>query len=267
MIIIGEKINATRESVGQAVSERNGDFIRELATSQDKAGAGYIDINAGSGNGSDGREAMKWMVETVKPVTDKPLVIDSDNPDIIEAGLQVYGNGPVMINSVTAEPERLNAVGRLASERGADVVALAMGAEGIPDNVNKRLDACDVIMKTLTGMRVLPEQIFFDPLVLPVSVDAGQGRVTLDTIREIKSRYPGAKTVAGLSNISYGLPDRALVNRTFLAMAAEAGLDAAILDPLDMKMMSVVRVGRLLGGKEKSARSYMIAHRKGKIVG
>ncbi|MBN2239218.1 MAG: dihydropteroate synthase [Dehalococcoidales bacterium] len=268
MIVIGEKINATRKTVGEAILKRDTIFISELALSQDKAGADYIDVNAGDGSGeeSKGKDAIKWLVETVKAVTEKPLTIDSDNPEVIEAGLSVYGDGTVMVNSVTAEPERLATVGKMAADKSANVVALAMGAEGIPDNVKQRIEACDIIMNALTGMGVKEEQVYFDPLVLPVSVDAKQGQVTLGTIKEIKTHYPAAKTVVGLSNISYGLPSRKLVNRAFLLMAAQAGLDAAIMDPLDDKMMSMVRIARLLGGKETTARPFIRAHRSGKIV-
>jgi 5-methyltetrahydrofolate--homocysteine methyltransferase len=141
-----------------------------------------------------------------------------------------------------------------------------MGSEGIPDNVDDRLNACETILNTLTGMGLKEEKLYFDPLVLPVSVDTQQGKVTLDTIREIKRRYPGTNTVVGLSNISYGRPNRRLVNRAFLLMAAQAGLDAAIMDPLDKKMMTMVTIIKLLSGKENSARAYMRAHRSGRIV-
>jgi cobalamin-dependent methionine synthase I len=268
MIVIGEKINASRKAVGKAIAERDATFIAELAASQDKAGADYIDVNAGDGSGeeSQGREAIQWLVKTVRGATAKPLVLDSDNPNLIEAGVSVYGDGDMMLNSVTAEPERLSVVGPLAGEYHANLVALAMGAEGIPDNVKQRLEACDAIMNALTGMGVSEEQVYFDPLVLPVSVDARQGQVTLETIREIKAHYPNAKTVMGLSNVSYGLPNRKLVNRAFLLMAVQAGLDAAIMDPLDEKMMSMVRISKLLSGKDGSARAYIRAHRSGKIV-
>jgi 5-methyltetrahydrofolate--homocysteine methyltransferase len=141
-----------------------------------------------------------------------------------------------------------------------------MGSDGVPSNVGKRLDACETIVTHLTRMGVKMEQIFFDPLVIPVSVDSNQGLVTLKTIEEIKSRYPDARTVVGLSNISYGLPNRKLVNRSFLLMATHAGLDAAILDPLDTKIMSLVKVADMLTGKDALCRTYIRAHRKGTIV-
>lgn len=268
MIVIGERINASNRAVGEAISNRDSRYISELARSQADAGADFIDVNAGSSTDgeSQGKESMKWLIETVRAVTDKPLSIDSDNPVIIESALQVYSEEGMFINSVTAEPDKLQAVGPLAAGNGANLVALAMGSEGIPDNMKQRLEACNVILTALTGMGVKEERVYFDPLVLPVSVDARQGRVTLDTISGIKSRYPGVNTVVGLSNISYGLPNRKLVNRAFMLMAAQAGLDAAIMDPLDTKMMSVVRIARLLSGEESSARAYMRAHRTGKIV-
>ncbi|MBN2074111.1 MAG: dihydropteroate synthase [Dehalococcoidales bacterium] len=268
MLVIGEKINASNRAVGEAIINRNSDFIIELARAQDTAGADFIDINAGNGSGEEtsGIESMKWLVNTVKAVTEKPLAIDSDDPGIIEAGISVYGEGNLLINSVTAESARLNTIGPIAAEKNSGLVALAMGSEGIPDNVNDRLDACEMILNTLTGMGIREDKVYFDPLVLPVSVDSQQGKVTLDTVKEIKRRYPGTNTVVGLSNISYGLPNRKLVNRAFLLMAAQAGLDAAIMDPLDKKMMSMVTIIKLLTGKESSARAYMRAHRNGRIV-
>jgi 5-methyltetrahydrofolate corrinoid/iron sulfur protein methyltransferase len=268
MLVIGEKINASNKAVGEAILNRDTDFIKEIVKAQDTAGADFIDVNAGNGSGeeSSGVESMKWLVNTVKAVTGKPLAIDSDDPDIIEAGIGVYSDGDVMINSVTAESARLNSIGPIAAERQSYIVALAMGSEGIPDNVKERLDACETILNTLAGMGVKEEKVFFDPLVLPISVDSQQGKVTLDTIKEIKRRYPETNTVVGLSNISYGLPNRKLLNRAFLLMAAQAGLDAAIMDPLDKKMMSMVSIVKLLSGKESSARAYMRAHRSGRIV-
>jgi len=143
---------------------------------------------------------------------------------------------------------------------------LAMGTNGIPSSVEERLSACEQIMARLTQLGLEAEQIFFDPLILPIAVDSAQGIVALRTLEQIKSRYPAAKTVLGLSNISYGLPNRRLVNRAFLLMAAYAGLDAVILNPLDAKMMSFIKVADMLMGKEPSCRGYIRAHRKGILV-
>ena len=267
MLVIGEKINASNRSVGEAIARRDSEFVANLARVQVDAGADFIDLNAGARKGSSHNEtaAIEWLIEVAQAATDKPLAIDSESPDVIEAALRKYRGERPMINSVTAERSRLESIGSLAAKHQASLVALAMGEDGIPETAEKRLAACEMIMRHLTQLGMSAEQVFFDPLVLPVSVDANQGLVTLRTLEQIKSCYPEAKTVMGLSNVSYGLPGRKLINRSFLLMAAYAGLDAAILDPLDAKMMSVIRVANMLTGKDTS-RSYLRAYRRGAIV-
>ena len=268
MLVIGEKINGSNKSIAQAIVNRDEAFLADIARAQAAAGADYIDVNVGSGHGShqDEIRAMEWLVSVVQAATDKPLTIDSDSPDIIEAAIKKYHGEQLIINSVTAEPDRLQAIGPLAAKQRASLVALAMGAEGIPGDVAHRLAACEHIMNYLTGLGMAPGQVLFDALVLPLSVDPNQGLITLETIAQIKHRYPDAKTVVGLSNISYGLPQRPLVNRTFMLMAVYAGLDAVIIDPLDTKAMSLVKVSDLIMGKDPSCRQYLRAHRKGQIV-
>ena len=268
MLVIGENINASNRSIAEAIGSRNREFIESLAQAQAAAGADFIDVNAGAGRGSREHQIanMEWLVEIVQKATDKPLAIDSDDPAIIEAALRKYQGKKPIINSVTAEPARLEAISSLATEYQTWLVALAMGSEGMPDTVEQRLAACELITTYLTGHGLGEEQILFDPLVLPIAVDSNQGMVTLEAIEQIKSRYPAARTVMGLSNISYGLPERKLVNRTFLTMAACAGLDAAILDPLDTKTMSLVKVADMLTGKDSMCRRYIRAHRKGIIL-
>ena len=268
MLVIGERINASNRSVAEAIARRDEEYIANLAIAQAAAGVDFIDVNAGAGNsyGQDGVAIMEWLVEIVQEATDKPLAIDSDTPDIIEAALRKYRGERLVINSVTAEPARLASIGRLAAERQAWLVALAMGEHGIPYSVEERLSACELIITHLEKLGVPAEQVFFDPLVLPIAVDSSQGLVTLKTIEEIRARYPAARTVMGLSNISYGLPNRKFINRAFLLMAAYAGLDAVILDPLDTKAMSLVKIADMLTGKDPSCRGYLRAHRKGTII-
>ena len=212
MQVIGEKINASNKSVADAINKRDEEYLAELARNQAASGADFIDVNAGAGHGSreSGIANMEWLVELVQAATDKPLAIDSDDAGIIEAALRKYRGSELMINSVSAEQSRLESVGRLATEKQALLVALAMGESGIPDNVEERLSACESIVKYMTGLGVPIERIYFDPLVLPISVDSNQGLVTLKTIEEIKVRYPTAKTVMGLSNISYVYPTGSL---------------------------------------------------------
>ena len=268
MLVIGECINASIQSVAQAIGTRDREFIQNLAKVQADAGADFIDVNVGAGDSSQSKqiETIEWVIEAVQEITDKPLTIDSDLHVIIEAALGKYKGETIMINSVTAEPERLETIGSLAAKSKARLVALAMGAEGIPESVELRLKACETIITRLTSMGMTAEQIYFDPLVLPISVDPKQGMVTLQTIKQIKERYPSANTAMGLSNISFGLPSRKVVNRAFLLMAASSGLDAAILDPRDEKMMSQVKIGDMLTGKDALCKGYIKAYRQGKII-
>ena len=268
MLVIGENINASNRSVAEAMSSRDRGFLQKLAIAQVAAGVDFIDINAGLGHGSQDEEiaTMEWLVEVVQEAIDKPLVIDSNIPIMIETALSKYRGEGLIINSVTAEPEKLVSIGSLAAGRQAWLVALAMGAEGIPTSVEGRLSACDQIMAQLARLGLEASQIFFDPLVLPVATNANQGMVTLKTLEQIKCRYPGTRTVMGLSNISFGLPNRGLINRAFLLMAAYAGLDAVILNPLDAKMISSIKVVNMLMGKDPSCRSYIRAHRKGVLI-
>jgi len=268
MLVIGEKINASNNPVAEAIAKRDKEFLVNLAKAQTLAGADFIDVNAGSGHGSlqETTADIKWLVGILQTTIEQPLSIDSDSPEVIEAALKEYRGERLIINSITADPARLETIGPLVAERQAWVIALAMGTDGIPTQVEERLTACERIMSYLSGLGVETGQVLFDPLVLPIAVDTRQGLVTLKTIEQIKSRYPDARVVMGLSNISYGLPKRKLVNRAFLLMAAYAGLDAAIVDPLDSKAMSLIKVADMLVGKDSSCRAYLRAHRKGDIV-
>lgn len=268
MIIVGEKINATNRSVGQALAGKDTSFLQDLAKSQADAGADYIDVNVGAGHdGPDSSHAlMEWLIETVISVTETPLCIDSDDPSVLKAALDAYTGDTVMINSVNAESDRLDAVGKLAAERGAAIVALVMTDEGIPPTVTARLEAAQTIMTHLSELGIRDEQIYFDPLVLPISVDHTQGMVTLETTRELKTRYPDAKTIMGLSNISYGLPNRSMISRAFLLMVVASGLDAAILNPLDKRTVTLARVADMLVGSDPGCRQYIKAHRKGMLA-
>ena len=268
MLVIGENINASNKSVAEAIAEKDEEFLINLAKAQALAGADFIDVNAGGGYGSlrEATAVIKWLVRIIQAAVEQPLAIDSDAPEVIKAALEEYHGEKLIINSVTAEPTRLESIGPLVAERQAWVVALAMGTDGIPARVEERLAACEQIMAYLSGLGIKSEQVLFDPLVLPIAVDTHQGLVTLKTIEQIKSRYPDARIVMGLSNISYGLPKRKLVNRAFLLMAAYAGLDAVIVDPLDNKAMNLIKVADMLVGKDPSCRAYLRAYRRGDIV-
>jgi cobalamin-dependent methionine synthase I len=264
MIVIGEKINATRAAVRDIIEARREGELAALACEQAAAGATYIDVNVGTGRGTRDDEiaAMQWAVTTLCAATDKPLCIDSADATVLEAGLEAMAGRPAMINSIKAEAHYLDAVLPLVARYQAPVVALAMDEQGIPKTVKGRIEACDRIVKACADFHIGQDQIFFDPLVLPVSTDAGQGRVTLDTLAAIRQAFPQAHATMGLSNISFGLPGRASLNAAFLHMAVYAGLDSAIMDPSNMVMMAAVRSAEALMGKDRHFRRYTRALRK-----
>jgi len=258
MIVIGEKINGSLSKVKAIIRERNAQDLLDLARRQAEAGAGYIDVNVATGEGSadDEVEAMTWAVKALQEEIDTPLSIDSADAGVIEAGLEARNGRPSLINSVNAEPQRLREIVPLASHFEAPLVALAMDETGIPPSVEGRLEACQTIAAACQRAGIRLEHIFFDPLVLPVSADTAQGLVTLEALKAVKQAFVGAKSVLGISNVSYGLPQRAMLNAAFLHMAVFAGLDAAILDPTDARLMAAVRTAEVLTGKDRHCRRY-----------
>ena len=266
MLIIGERINATTKRVAEAISQKDASLLQELARQQVDAGAHYLDVNAGRGRSSEQEaEDLKWLIDTVRAVTDVPLSIDSSDPVAIKAALSYYQGNTAIINSVNAEERKLEALLSLAPEHHASVIALAMDDKGIPKDVEGRLAACDRILERAVAYGVPLEKIYLDPLALPLSVDTEQGIVTLRTLEQIKARYPQAKTTLGLSNASYGLPLRGLVNRALLLVAMYVGLDSVILDPLDEKLMTHIRAAQVVLGRDPFCRGYLTGYRKGRI--
>ncbi|UCH06873.1 MAG: dihydropteroate synthase [Deltaproteobacteria bacterium] len=263
MILIGEKINATLPYVRSMIQNRDGGAISGLAKRQADAGIGFIDVNVGTGVGSRQEEvrSMEWAVGAIQSRVDIPLSIDSSDPAVLEAGLK-RGNGrPSMINSTKAERESLEEIVPLASAYNSPLVALAMDESGIPETVQDRLHACEKIAEACERWGVPMEHVFFDPLVMPIGTDITHGLVTLETVTEIKKEFPDANTVLGISNISYGLPARNRLNAAFLHMAIYAGLDAAIVDPLNDDIMGEVRTAEVLVGKDRHCRRYTRAFR------
>lgn len=264
MIIIGEKINATLSRVKTIILERDTEQLIALAQSQAEAGADFIDVNVGTGTGSaqDEQEAMTWAVENIQAHVEKPLCIDSADASVLDAGLAARSGRPSMINSTKAEEKSLQEIVPLAKKYDTDLVALAMDESGIPETVDKRLSACDKVVNACKQHGFPVEKLLFDPLVLPISTDNTQGRITLETVSGIKKAYPEAKTVMGLSNVSYGLPERKLINIAFLHMAIYAGLDAAIANPQNEEFMFGVKVAEAIAGRDRHCRKYSRAARK-----
>ncbi len=261
MIIIGELINASRKAIGKAIEEQDAAAIQKVAADQAEAGADYIDVNAGIFVGKE-PEYLRWLVETVQAVTDKPCAIDSPDPKAIAAALDVHRGTP-MINSISLEKERHDNLMPLLAGTGFKVIALCMSDAGMPETVDDRLKIADELVNGLVKHNVKVENILVDPLVQPMSVNNSFGVEFLNAVEQIMARFPGIHTACGLSNISYGLPARKLMNQTFMVMAIGRGLDGAIVNPLDKKMMADIIAAEALMGKDNFCMNYLKAFRAG----
>lgn len=263
MIIIGERINSSRKKIALAIETQDANFIKNEAISQKEAGANFIDVNCGTFL-SEESVIMEWLIENVRSSVEVPLCIDSPNPDAIKKALKLYNSKPVIVNSITAEEKRANDILPLVKEYDTFVVALTMDEAGIPRTAEERTKMAERVLKFAERHKVGSDKIYFDPLVQPVGSDQEQGKILLKAMAMIKS-LGNTKTVCGLSNVSFGLPDRALLNATFLAMCVSAGLDAVMIDPLNEKLMSILSAALALTGEDQYCMNYIQRFRQAKL--
>lgn len=244
MIIIGENIHVIAKAVSIAIRERDANVIRDLAKAQTEAGANYVDLNVGPMK-KDPEENMQWLVGTVQEVTDLPLSIDTMNPVAMEAGLKACQKRP-LLNSASGKTDSKGQMLPLAKKYNCDVVISVMTDKGMPPDVDSKIES---IMDTVTHANELGipnEDIWVDPIILPVST-AGEGQrftvANLEFIKILEDVLPGVKSTVGLSNVSNGVPDelRPLLNCVYLVMLARNGLYSAIADPLDKELMSLMK--------------------------
>lgn len=262
MFIIGELINSTRKAIAQAIEQKDEGYLKDLARRQANSGASAIDINAAAS--SNEIENMKWLVNLVQEVVDVPLCIDSPSAEALAIGLE-HCKGRAVINSITAEKERWAEVLPLVQQFKSKVVALCMDNRGMPETVSDRLRVADVLVNGLTAAGVSPDDIYLDPLLKPLGVNHLYGLEALDSTRQLHERFPSVHIVSGLSNISFGLPERKLINRTFMVMSVFAGMDAFILDPLDQQIMAQLAAAKVLAGQDEYCMDYITGVRSGQV--
>jgi cobalamin-dependent methionine synthase I len=263
MKIIGEKINGTRKLVGKAIAERNTVFIQDLAKKQVEGGADWLDINAGT-HPEHEADDMIWLVNLVQDVTDVPLCLDSANPKALREALKIVKRTP-MVNSISGEPTRLESILPIAAEFKCPVITLCMDADGIPATAEGRLEVLKKVVAVTRKSGIPDENLYIDPLAMTIATNTDAGNIFLATIHGIREHYPQAHLVCGLSNVSFGLPLRSLINRTFLALAVSAGLDTAIIDPNDCELRATLYAADLLLNRDKNCLKYTRAYRAGKL--
>ncbi|MBF0469450.1 MAG: dihydropteroate synthase [Desulfamplus sp.] len=261
--VIGERINTSRKNVQAAVADRNAEYIIDDVNKQQAAGAHYIDVNAGARIGHE-VEDIKWLINTIQPVATVPLCLDSPDPAVLEMAFQMVEKTP-MINSISLEKERFDAMIPFLDGKDCKVIALCMDDAGMPVSSDDIVRRAVKLVEELNKIGIKTENIYIDPLVQPISTDITKGVMVLNAVRAIKAKFPEVHISGGLSNISYGLPQRKIINRTFVALMMEAGMDSAIIDPLDQKIMATIKTADMLLGNDNFCGNYLRGVRAGVI--
>lgn len=261
MKIIGEKINGTRKRVAQAIAERDVAFIQDLAQKQAAAGCTWLDVNAGTHPNRE-PDDLVWLIETIQAVVETPLSLDSANPQALRVAIQAVQRTP-LINSISGEPERLNGILPIAAQHGCPVIALAMDEKKIPETAEQRFEIVTRIVNEARRHGVPDASLYIDPLAMTLSTNIQSAQVAFEVMRRVRQAYPEAHLTIGLSNISFGLPARSYINRYFLCLAIQAGLDSAILDPLDRELQAAILATELVLGRDPHCLNFIRAARKG----
>lgn len=259
MIVLGELINSTRKSVQKALAEKDEATIRRLAREQLEAGADIIDVNTATSMEKE-IDDMKWVIGLIYDEVgeDVRIAIDTPNPKAMAAGLKLCKARP-LLNSVNNDPRQKELID-IAKGAESDIVGLPMGGKtAMPKTVEERLEETDILVCTLKQAGIDLNRLYVDTIVMTIGSNQEQGRAVINATREVKRRFgdKGVKTSVGLSNVSFGLPKRTLLNQAFLAMLLEAGLDMAVIDPRDEGMMNILRASEAIIGTDQNCLKYM----------
>lgn len=256
LLVVGERINPSRKGpLREAMTSGNWIPVREEARLQAEAGVGVIDVNGGI-PGLDRINLMAAAIAAVESSTPLPVSIDSDDLHVLESAARTIAGVP-LLNSVTCEPDVLERGLRIARHAGASIVILTMDKKGIPEDARGRLALAERAARMADSIGLPRKSLFVDPLTLALGAGEGNAQVTLESLRGLGAL--GTRSILGISNISFGLPNRALLNRTYLAMAMSAGLEAVIANPLDVPLMSCICAANALAGRDPGARRYISA--------
>ncbi len=240
---IAESINIMGKRSGSAMKERNGGPVQEMAKEEIAAGAHYLDLNIGPAR-KDGEELMPWIVETVQAVTDAPLCLDTTNTDAMAAGFKVVKNkADALMNSISAQPERMEKLIPVAAEAGCNVIALLWGPDGMPRDSNERAAMSVDLMMALAEAGIPNEKMLFDPIATPITLGADQIASGLEFLSMVQDIAPGAGSTIGLSNVSNGVAEhlRKYLDRTYLIMLMKYGLSTAIVNSYDAELMAITK--------------------------
>lgn len=255
MIIIGEKLNGSIPSVAKAIAEKDADLIRERARMQAEAGATFLDVCASVEEAVE-VETLKWMIDLVQEVTDTPICVDSPSARSCVAAIP-FCKRPGLINSVSLEGDKIDTIFPVIADTDWECVALLCDNDGIPDSVERRMKIFFGIMEKAKQYGIAPSRLHIDPLVVTLGTDQTALTVFADCCRRIKYEYPEIHITSGLSNISFGLPVRKNINQAFMALAMNAGMDSAIVDPTNKNMIGMIYATNALLERDEYCLQYI----------
>jgi 5-methyltetrahydrofolate--homocysteine methyltransferase len=263
MIIIGEKINGSIPAVGKAIAERNEAHIRDLARRQAEAGVTFIDVCASVAEDKE-LETLKWLIDLVQSVTDVPISIDSPSAKICAEAVP-FCKRPGLVNSVSMEGDKADLVFPVIANSDWECVALLSDDTGIPRTTEKRLQVFDALMEKTAQYKIAPRRLHIDPLVEMLCTSEDGIEKVAKTMTAIKAKFPEIHLTGGASNISFNLPARKFINRAFLILSMSAGMDSAIIDPLNAEMIALIYATEALLGKDEFCMEYIGAFRAGRF--
>ena len=259
MIIIGEKINGSIPKTGKAIAEKDEEYIRMLARTQTEAGATYIDCCASVNEGE--LEVQKWLIDLIMEESDLPICIDSPDPQVCVDAIPFCGDRVGLINSVSGEGNKMDVVFPVIADTKWGCVALLSDDSGIPATAEGRLAVFDKIMAKAKEYGIAPDRLYIDPLVETLGANSESLIIFNECVKSIKEQYPTIHITSGLSNISFGLPVRKMINMPFLTLAMAAGMDSAIMDPTNRDMNGVLHGTAALLGDDDFCLDYIEAYR------
>lgn len=263
MIIIGEKINGSIPSVAEAIAARDGEFIKQRALAQAEAGATYIDCCA-SVEESKEVETLKWMIGCIQEVTDLPISVDSPSPRVLAEAYK-FCKKPGLINSVSMEGDKVDIIFPLIADSKWEVICLLSDDTGIPKTAEDRLRVFEKIMAKAKEYGIAPSRLHIDPLVEMLCTSEDGISLNTKVIGTIRKQYPQIHITAAISNISFNLPARKLINMGFAVLAMNAGLDSAIMDPTNRDLLGLIYATEALLGEDDYCMEYIGAYREGLI--
>jgi 5-methyltetrahydrofolate--homocysteine methyltransferase len=272
MIIIGERINSTRKSIKDAISRKDMDFLTDEAKRQLDSGASFIDINCAASMENETGD-LTWLIKSLQQGLNCQISIDSPNAETIESAVKIHSGIP-FINSITAEKDKLRRLLPVFKKTKSYIIALTIDENGMPNDVDGRITLAERIIKAVTEEGIERDSIYIDPLTKPISTEPDQPGYFLEAIRILKAKK--IKTIGGLSNVSFGLPKRSILNAAFLKLAIDAGIDAAIIDPTERLANAVINKKSMpdelfllardaLLGKDSYSANYIRAFRTGRL--